>query len=63
MPKVYSIDGIGPVVHSSAFVHPSAILIGDVIVGARAVPARPVHAAFLAALSGFYAKVVRADEL
>jgi len=36
VPKVYSIDGIVPVVHSSAFVHPSAVLIGDVIVGARA---------------------------
>src|SRR5436190_8529343 len=35
-PKVYSIDGITPVVHPSAFVHPSAALIGDVIVGARA---------------------------
>jgi len=36
MPKVYSIDGITPVVHPSAFVHDSAVLIGDVIVGARA---------------------------
>jgi len=36
MPKVYSIDGIVPVVHPSAFVHESAVLIGDVIVGARA---------------------------
>src|SRR5919204_5191488 len=36
MPKVYSIDGITPVVDPSAFVHPSAVLIGDVIVGARA---------------------------
>ena len=36
MPKVYSIDGITPVVHPSAFVHPSAVLIGDVIVGPRA---------------------------
>ncbi len=36
MPKVYSIDGITPVVDQSAFVHPSAVLIGDVIVGARA---------------------------
>jgi phenylacetic acid degradation protein len=35
MVKVYSIDGITPVVHPSAFVHPSAVLIGDVIVGAR----------------------------
>jgi phenylacetic acid degradation protein len=36
MPKVYAIDGIVPVVHPSAFVHPSAVLIGDVLVGARA---------------------------
>ena len=36
MPKVYSIDGIVPVVHPSAFVHESAVLIGDVIVGPRA---------------------------
>ena len=36
MPKVYAIDGIVPVVHPSAFVHPSAVLIGDVIVGPRA---------------------------
>jgi len=36
MPKVYAIDGITPVVHPSAFVHPSAVLIGDVIVGAGA---------------------------
>ena len=36
MPRVYSIDGITPVVDPSAYVHPSAVLIGDVIVGARA---------------------------
>ena len=36
MPKVYAIDGITPVVHPSAYVHPSAVLIGDVIVGPRA---------------------------
>ena len=29
----YSIDGIIPVVHPSAFIHPSATLIGDVIIG------------------------------
>jgi len=33
MVKVYSIDGITPVVDPTAFVHPSAVLIGDVIVG------------------------------
>ncbi len=34
-PRVYEIDGIVPVVHPEAFVHPQAVLIGDVIVGAR----------------------------
>jgi phenylacetic acid degradation protein len=34
MAQVFSIDGIVPVVHPSAFVHPTAVLIGDVIVGA-----------------------------
>lgn len=33
--QVYSIDGITPVVDPTAYVHPSAILIGDVIVGPR----------------------------
>lgn len=32
-PPVYAIDGVTPVVDPSAFVHPSAVLIGDVIVG------------------------------
>ena len=36
MPQVYEIDGLVPVVHPSAFVHESAVLIGDVLVGARA---------------------------
>lgn len=31
---VYSINGVTPVVDPTAFVHPSAVLIGDVIVGA-----------------------------
>jgi phenylacetic acid degradation protein len=31
----YEIDGVRPVVDPTAFVHPTAILIGDVIVGAR----------------------------
>ncbi|WP_296058347.1 phenylacetic acid degradation protein PaaY [uncultured Amphritea sp.] len=31
--KVYSIDGITPVVDPTAYVHPTAVLIGDVIVG------------------------------
>lgn len=31
----YSIDGVTPVVDPSAYVHPTAVLIGDVIVGPR----------------------------
>ena len=34
MVKVYQIDGVTPVVHPAAYVHPSAVLIGDVIIGA-----------------------------
>jgi phenylacetic acid degradation protein len=30
---VYSIDGLTPVVDPTAFVHPSAVLIGDVVIG------------------------------
>jgi phenylacetic acid degradation protein len=33
--KVFSIDGIVPVVDPLAYVHPSAVLIGDVIIGAH----------------------------
>lgn len=33
MLKVYEIDGFTPVVDPTAYVHPSAVLIGDVIVG------------------------------
>lgn len=32
-PHVYAIDGIVPVIDPAAYVHPSAVLIGDVIVG------------------------------
>jgi len=34
--QVYAIDGIVPVADPSAYVHPSAVLIGDVIVAPRA---------------------------
>ena len=33
MAHVYAIDGLRPVIDPSAFVHPAAVLIGDVIVG------------------------------
>lgn len=31
----YKIDGVTPVVHPSAYVHPTAVLIGDVVIGAN----------------------------
>ncbi len=31
--SVYALEGLIPVVHPSAYVHPSAVLIGDVIIG------------------------------
>lgn len=34
-PQVYSIDGVIPVIHPSAFVDPSAVVIGDVTIGAN----------------------------
>lgn len=34
-PRVYAFEGLIPVVDPSAFVHPSAVLIGDVIIGAN----------------------------
>lgn len=33
MAEVYAIDGVIPVVHPTAFVHPAAVLIGDVVIG------------------------------
>jgi len=35
MENIYSIDGVVPVVDPTAYVHPTATLIGDVIVGAN----------------------------
>ncbi len=34
MPKVYKLDGVTPVVDPTAFVHPMAVVTGDVIIGA-----------------------------
>ncbi len=33
MAQIYSFDGVIPVIDPSAFVHPSAVVIGDVIIG------------------------------
>ncbi len=35
MAQVYAFEGVTPVIDPSAYVHPSAVLIGDVIIGPR----------------------------
>jgi len=51
----YEIDGLRPVVHPAAFVHPDAVLIGDVIVGARC------YVAPLASLRGDFGRIILED--
>jgi phenylacetic acid degradation protein len=48
----YEIDGLTPVVHPTAFVHPSAVLIGDVIVGPGC------YVGPLASLRGDYGRIL-----
>jgi phenylacetic acid degradation protein len=49
---VYEIDGIRPVIHPTAYVHPTAVLIGDVIVGPRC------YVGPLASLRGDFGRLV-----
>ncbi len=51
----YSLDGLSPVVHPSAFIHPSAELIGDVWVGANC------YIGPLASLRGDFGRIVVRD--
>ena len=55
MLKVYAIDGLTPVVHPSAYVHPSAVLIGDVIVGPRC------YVGPLASMRGDFGRLILED--
>jgi len=48
----YEIDGLRPVVNPSAYVHPSAVLIGDVIVGPGC------YVGPLASLRGDYGRII-----
>lgn len=52
MARVYSYDGIVPVIDSGAFVHPEAVVIGDVIVGAG------VYVGPCAVLRGDFGRIV-----
>ncbi len=52
MPRVYSWDGIVPVIDPGAFVHPEAVVIGDVIVAAG------VYVGPCAVLRGDFGRIV-----
>lgn len=52
MNYIYAIDGIVPVVHETAFVHPTAVLIGDVIIGPG------VYIGPLASLRGDFGRII-----
>lgn len=52
MVKVYEINGVRPVVHPTAYVHPTAVLVGDVIVGPRC------YVGPLASLRGDFGRIV-----
>lgn len=52
MSNVYSIDGIVPVIDPTAYVHPTAVLIGDVIVGPG------VYVGPMASLRGDFGRIV-----
>src|SRR6185436_17867330 len=54
-PKVWSIDGVTPVVDPSSYVHPSAVLIGDVIVG------RNCYIGPAASLRGDFGRIILRD--
>lgn len=48
----YEIDGIKPVVHPSSFVHPEAVVIGDVLIGPNC------YIAPFAALRGDFGRII-----
>ena len=52
MVRVYAIDGITPVVHPESYVHPSATIIGDVIIGPQ------VYVGPSASLRGDFGRIV-----
>ena len=52
MENIYAIDGIVPVIDETAFVHPTAVIIGDVIIGPG------VYVGPLASLRGDYGRII-----
>lgn len=55
-PRVYAFEGVVPVIDPSAYVHPGAVLIGDVIIGARC------YVAAGAVLRGDFGRIELHDE-
>ena len=55
MLKVYAINGITPVIDPTAYVHPTAVLIGDVIIGPGA------YVGPLASLRGDFGRIVMCE--
>lgn len=54
-PRVWSINGVTPVVDPSSYVHPSAVLIGDVVIG------RNCYIGPCASLRGDFGRIVLED--
>src|SRR5258706_3378569 len=54
-PRVWSIDGVTPVVDPSSYVHPTAVLIGDVIIG------RNCYIGPAASLRGDFGRIILHD--
>lgn len=52
MAQIYSYNGVIPVIDPTAFVHPSAVVIGDVIIGPR------VYVAPCASLRGDFGRII-----
>lgn len=52
MENIFAIDGIVPVIDETAFVHPTAVIIGDVIIGPG------VYVGPLASLRGDYGRII-----
>ncbi len=55
MAHIYSIDGVRPVIHPSSFIHPSASIIGQVVIG------RHCYIGPHASLRGDYGEIRLAD--
>ena len=57
MAKVYSIDGVIPIIDPSSFIHPDAIIIGDVIIG------KHCYIGPAACLRGDFGRIIIADNV